>query len=56
MKRDSDFRFVAAVNGTLMAYRGGVVKGPNETRELIYSRIQSSFLMTKHANVQLEEH
>lgn len=56
MKRENDFRFVASVGeaGTdkAMVYHGGVVRGCNETRELIHSRIQSSFQQTKQASLQ----
>lgn len=55
MKRENDFRFVASVGGSSersMVYHGGLVRGANETRELIFSRIQSSFQQTKQANQQ----
>lgn len=55
MKRENDFRFIAAVEdagaelvkGKAMIYHGGLVLENNQTRSLIHSRIQSSFERTK---------
>jgi hypothetical protein len=56
MKRENDFRFMASMGDSqskrVMVYHGGLVRDHNVTRDLIYSRIQSSFLLTKQANQQ----
>ncbi len=36
----------------VMVYHGGLVHDHTATKDLIYSRIQSSFLLTKQANQQ----